>query len=70
MIAYTDRARDKRSNSIVAAKKVRMERESSGMPISSIREVTLLRRVHHKNIVNVVDMASGSALDRYVCVLL
>ena len=49
MIAYTDRARDKRSKSIVAAKKVRMERESSGMPISSIREVTLFRRVHHKH---------------------
>ena len=52
---YTDRARDKRSNSIVAMKKVRMERESSGMPISSIREVTLMRRVHHKNIDNLDD---------------
>lgn len=38
------------------------------MPISSIREVCLLRRLNHKNIVNVVDIASGSTLKRYVCV--
>ncbi|XP_016094043.1 cyclin-dependent kinase 10-like [Sinocyclocheilus grahami] len=39
------RARDTRTNEIVALKKVRMDKEKDGIPISSLREINLLLRL-------------------------
>ncbi|KAJ3152433.1 Cyclin-dependent kinase 10 [Geranomyces michiganensis] len=60
-IVYRARARD--SGQIVALKRIRMEEENEGMPLSSLREISLLRALRHENIVNVVDVVVGSGLD-------
>ena len=45
------RARDVEDGQIVALKRVRMEKERDGMPISSIREISILFQLKHENIV-------------------
>lgn len=61
-----DRARDTRSGEIVALKKVRMDDEFKklGLPISALREITLLLSLNHKNIVDMTGVAVGRSLDR------
>eukprot|EP01134_Creolimax_fragrantissima_P008204 CFRG8204T1 len=56
------RATDIKTGQMVALKRVRMERESSGLPVSALREICLLRTLDNHNIVRVLDMASGSTL--------
>ena len=46
------RARDTADDEIVALKKVRMEKERDGIPVSSIREISLLFSLKHENIVD------------------
>lgn len=57
------RARDKRTGEIVALKKVRMENETDGLPLSSLREISLLKGFKHRNIVRVIDVVVGNSLD-------
>mgnify|MGYP002380115325 CR=1 FL=1 len=61
-----DRARDMRSNRIVALKKVRMEKEKDGIPITCLREVKILKEVDHPNIVRLLGVTVGRQLDAYV----
>ncbi|KAG0047715.1 Cyclin-dependent kinase 10 [Gryganskiella cystojenkinii] len=63
------RAKDKRTNEIVALKRIRMERESDGLPISSLREIKLLKTLKHENIVLVKEVAVGSDLDQIFLVM-
>uniref|UniRef100_A0AAQ5XA61 Protein kinase domain-containing protein n=1 Tax=Amphiprion ocellaris TaxID=80972 RepID=A0AAQ5XA61_AMPOC len=58
------RARDTKSDEIVALKKVRMDKEKDGIPISSLREITLLLRLRHPNIVELKEVVVGSQLER------
>ena len=39
------RARDKRTNETVALKKLKMEKEKQGFPITSLREINTLLKV-------------------------
>ena len=48
---------------IVALKKVRMEEENDGLPISSLREIALLKSLNHQNIIRVHEVAVGYELD-------
>nr|VZI23361.1 unnamed protein product [Spirometra erinaceieuropaei] len=57
------RARDTITNEVVALKKVRMENEKDGIPISSLREITLLLSVKHPNIVQLKEVVVGRSLD-------
>ncbi|XP_067951887.1 cyclin-dependent kinase 10-like isoform X2 [Watersipora subatra] len=59
------RARDTINQEIVALKKVRMDDEfkKSGLPISALREITLLLNLNHKNIVDLHGVAVGKSLD-------
>ena len=59
-----DRARDTRSNEVVALKKMRMEREKDGLPLSAIREITLLLQCDHENIVAIKEVVVGKSLER------
>uniref|UniRef100_A0A3Q4G351 Cyclin dependent kinase 10 n=1 Tax=Neolamprologus brichardi TaxID=32507 RepID=A0A3Q4G351_NEOBR len=59
------RARDTKSDEIVALKKVRMDAEKDGVPISSLREITLLLRLRHPNIVELKEVVVGTQLERY-----
>ncbi|KAJ3273303.1 Cyclin-dependent kinase 10 [Borealophlyctis nickersoniae] len=63
------RARDRRSGDIVALKRIRMEHEQEGLPISSLREISLLKSLNHENIVRVLDVVVGNGLG-YFCVTL
>ncbi|XP_022666425.1 cyclin-dependent kinase 1-like isoform X2 [Varroa jacobsoni] len=49
------KGRDKRSNEIVAMKKIRLENEDEGVPSTAIREVSTLKELRHKNIVSLME---------------
>ncbi|XP_020291519.1 cyclin-dependent kinase 12 isoform X3 [Pseudomyrmex gracilis] len=59
------KARDKRANVLVALKKVRLENEKEGFPITAVREIKILRQLNHKNIVNLREIVTDKqdALD-------
>ncbi|KAI9190588.1 kinase-like domain-containing protein [Polychytrium aggregatum] len=63
------KARHLKSGQIWALKKIRMELETDGLPISSIREIALLRSLHHDNIVRVHDVIVGTELDSIFMVM-
>ncbi|XP_038070477.1 cyclin-dependent kinase 10-like isoform X3 [Patiria miniata] len=69
-ISHTDRARDTRSDEIVALKKVRMEKEKDGLPISGLREINLLINLRHKNVVELKEVVVGSHLDSIFLVMM
>jgi cyclin-dependent kinase 10 len=46
-----------------------MERETDGMPVSSLREISILKRMRHQNIVNVTDVAVGPRLESIFLVM-
>jgi len=57
------KAQDKKDGRIVALKKVKMDRERDGLPMTAVRELKLLRRTNHPNIVQLLDVAVGKKLD-------
>jgi cyclin-dependent kinase 10 len=63
------RVKDSKTKQIVALKKIRMEKETDGMPISSLREISILKRMKHPNIVNVIDVAVGPRLEAIYLVM-
>ena len=63
------RARDKRTEEIVALKRLKMEREKEGFPITSLREVSTLLKAQHPNIVTVREIVVGSNMDKIFMVM-
>ncbi|NP_001384764.1 Cyclin-dependent kinase G-2 [Zea mays] len=63
------RARDKKTSEIVALKKVKMEREREGFPLTSLREINILLSFHHPSIVDVKEVVVGSSLDSIFMVM-
>lgn len=63
------RARDTKRNEIVAMKKMRMEREKDGVPISGLREINILLNLSHENIVNLKDVVVGKSLESIFLVM-
>ncbi|CAN6228640.1 unnamed protein product [Urochloa humidicola] len=63
------RARDKKTNEIVALKKVKMEKEREGFPLTSLREINILLSFHHPSIVDVKEVVVGSSLDSIFMVM-
>ncbi len=58
------RARDKRTKEIVALKRLKMEREKEGFPITSLREINTLLISQHPNVVTVREIVVGSNMDK------
>ena len=52
------KARDLATEEIVALKKVRTDHEREGFPITAVREIKILRQLHHENIVNLKEIIS------------
>lgn len=52
------KAKEKKSNNFVALKKVRLEHESEGFPITAIREIKILRQLNHKNVVSLKEVVT------------
>ncbi|KAH0567199.1 hypothetical protein KQX54_007572 [Cotesia glomerata] len=63
------RARDKRTGDIVALKKLKMDREKEGFPITSLREINTLLKAQHPNIVTVREIVVGSNMDKIYIVM-
>jgi cell division cycle 2-like protein len=59
------RARDKETGDIVALKKLKLEREKNGFPITSLREISTLMAARHSNIVNIREIVMGESLTQY-----
>ncbi|KAF4520966.1 hypothetical protein B566_EDAN011602 [Ephemera danica] len=59
------KARDNISKELVALKKVRLENEKEGFPITAVREIKILRQLNHANIVNLREIVTDKqdALD-------
>ncbi len=41
---------------IVALKKIRLDNENEGVPVTAIREIAILKELHHPNIVQLIDV--------------
>lgn len=63
------RARDTRSGEIVALKRVRMDQEKDGLPVSGLREIMILKRCQHENIVRLREVVVGKSLDSIFLVM-
>ena len=63
------RARDKRTGEVVALKRLKMEKEKEGFPITSLREVSTLLRAKHENIVAIKEVVVGDNMDRIYMVM-
>ena len=63
------RARDSGTGRVVALKKVKMEKEKEGFPLTSLREINILLSLRHPNIVNVTEVVVGHSLDSVFMVM-
>ncbi|KAM7302902.1 cyclin-dependent kinase 12 [Ixodes scapularis] len=59
------KAKDKDTGELVALKKVRLENEKEGFPITAVREIKILRQLNHPSIVNLKEIVTDKqdALD-------
>ncbi|KAH8490048.1 hypothetical protein H0E87_022537 [Populus deltoides] len=63
------RARENKTGEIVALKKVKMEKEREGFPLTSLREINILLSFHHPSVVDVKEVVVGSSLDSIFMVM-
>ncbi|CAG2112547.1 unnamed protein product [Medioppia subpectinata] len=63
------RARDRRTNETVALKRLKMENESEGFPITSLREINTLLKAKHENIVAVREVVVDVNVDNIFIVM-
>lgn len=52
------KAKDQDKGTFVALKRVRLENERDGFPITAVREIKILRQLNHKNIVNLIEIVT------------
>ena len=53
------KCQNKETKKLVALKKIRLENEDEGIPSTAIREISILKQLHHPNIVNLLDLIHG-----------
>uniref|UniRef100_A0A0N4ZUJ6 Protein kinase domain-containing protein n=1 Tax=Parastrongyloides trichosuri TaxID=131310 RepID=A0A0N4ZUJ6_PARTI len=56
------KARQVTKGTKVALKKVRLENEREGFPITAIREIIILRQLSHKNVVSLLDIVTNRSV--------
>lgn len=67
---WVSRARDVSTGQVVALKKVKMDyQQQDGFPITALREITILQRARHNNIVALHEVLSGSDPSEVVLVM-
>ncbi|EAT90291.1 hypothetical protein HBH56_060580 [Parastagonospora nodorum] len=64
---FVSRARSLSTSSIVALKKVKMDYAQDGFPITALREISILQKARHTNIVTLHEILAGD--DPTECVL-
>jgi len=60
------RARDKQTGDIVALKKLKLDEEKNGFPITALREIYALMSCRHENVVSVREVVVGDTLTQCV----
>lgn len=56
------RARDKETGDIVALKKLKLDEEKHGFPITALREISALMACRHDNVVRIREVVVGDTL--------
>ena len=56
------RARDTQTGDIVALKKLKLEEEKHGFPITALREINALMTCRHEHVVNIREVVVGETL--------
>ena len=56
------RARDTQTGDIVALKKLKLEEEKHGFPITALREINALIACRHQHVVNIREVVVGETL--------
>lgn len=59
------RAKHIKSGQIVALKRLKLEAEKDGFPVTSIREIHTLKMLKHPNIVMVTDVVTNSDFNKF-----
>jgi cell division cycle 2-like len=62
------RARDKETGEIVALKKLKLDEEKNGFPITALREVNALMSCRHENVVGIREVVVGDTLTQCVSI--
>ncbi|KAJ3679340.1 hypothetical protein LUZ60_017351 [Juncus effusus] len=52
-------AKETRTGDIVALKKIRMDNEREGFPITAIREIKILKKLHHQNVIKLKEIVTS-----------
>ncbi|KAM8970746.1 LOW QUALITY PROTEIN: cyclin-dependent kinase 11B-like [Sarcophilus harrisii] len=60
------RAKEKKTHEIVALKKLKMKNKKEGFPMNFVREINLMQKVQHPNIVAIREIVVGSNLDEII----
>ncbi|KZT30356.1 Pkinase-domain-containing protein [Neolentinus lepideus HHB14362 ss-1] len=63
------RARDKQTGDIVALKKLKLDEEKHGFPITALREINALMACRHENVVNIREVVVGDTLTQVFVVM-
>lgn len=53
------KGRCRKTGSLVALKKILMENEKEGFPITALREIKMLQKVRHEHVTELMDICSG-----------
>jgi serine/threonine protein kinase len=62
-------ARSNADGAIVALKKVRMDNEKEGFPITAIREIKILKTLDHKNIIKMKEIVTSMVCHAFPALL-
>lgn len=57
------KAKDKETKEIFAMKKIKMDREREGFPITALREIRLLRQMTHPNVICLKEIVTAESQD-------
>ncbi|XP_047317845.1 cyclin-dependent kinase C-2-like [Impatiens glandulifera] len=57
-------AKEIRTGEIVALKKIRMDNEREGFPITAIREIKILKKLHHENVIKLKEIVTSPGGER------
>lgn len=60
------RAKDKQTGDIVALKKLKLDEEKQGFPITALREINALMACKHENVVGIREVVVGETLTQCV----
>ncbi|KAF3037366.1 hypothetical protein E8E12_006854 [Didymella heteroderae] len=66
---WVSRAKDVTTSQVVALKKVKMDYNQDGFPITALREISILQKARHPNIVSLHEVLSGDSPEECVLVM-